>query len=210
MCLFLFLSVGNRSTESKNLGFFLGNSHGCEGFEGFKFICDFDDFHFSLRVIKGLDRSLELAHSTGICSLLKNDEANQVVLKTLCVQFQRFLGLVDSAVINANSDRSCITCVKSGGLDLFKGESLAQLLLGRVLLGLALDNRSEFLDRGGESSGSLLGSCQSAGLFARCLVQGQTDLKGTTRRLGPLLAAMDIGEDVVVLRHGGKVLQFNS
>merc|ERR1719424_753032 len=102
------LSIGNRSTVSSNLGFSLCEAHGGVCFEGLKFICDFSHFHFALGVVKRLDGSLELTHSTGIISLLQDDEACQVCLKTICVQFQRFFGLVNATVVDRNSDRSCV------------------------------------------------------------------------------------------------------
>ena len=187
---------------SGNLGLDLSEAHGGVCLERLKFICDLGHFHFALGEVKRLDCSLELAHSAGIFSLLKDDEASQVCLKTVCVQFQGFFGLVDTTVVDSNSDRSGVFGAKSGSLKLFEGESLSQLLLSRVFLSLALNNRSKLLDRGREGSGGLLGTSQSTGLLASGLVQGQTDLEGTTRRVSPLLVAMDIWYDVVVLDHG--------
>ncbi|VEU40822.1 unnamed protein product [Pseudo-nitzschia multistriata] len=104
-----YCSEGN--TESGNLGFFLGKSHGCVGFEGLELICNIGHLDFSLGVVEGLDGSLELAQSTGVLSLLEDNKSSKVCLKTLCVQFQRFFGLVGSAVVDSNSDRSGVTGV---------------------------------------------------------------------------------------------------
>ena len=205
-CLILLLSVHYCNTVSSNLGFLASQSHGSESLEILEFIRNGLHLQSGLGVDNWLDDSLELSQSRCILSLLQNNQVGLVCVQTSDIQFQRFVGLVGSAVINGNSDCSGVLGGESSSLELFQSESSSQFCLGRVFLGLAVDDRAQLLDRGRSRSSSLGGTCQTASLLFGSLVQGKSDLEGTTRRRAVLLVEVEIWEDVVVLDHFDGIL----
>jgi len=134
-------------------------------------------------------------------TLLDDDQVAEVGLEPGDVEVQRLLGLVASAMIDADADGARVLGAEAGRLDLLQGEALAEADLGGILLRRAVHHRSQLLQRRRGDGSGLGGTRQAAALFAAGLVQGQLDLERSTRRLEVLLLAMDVRDDIVVLHH---------
>jgi hypothetical protein len=195
------LSVDDRDTVARNSGFLACHTKRSESLRVLEFLRDLLHLQGSLGVNHWLNVSLQLSHARSIVALFQDDQIGLVGGQTSHVDFQRFVGLVGSAVIDSNTDCSGVFGADSSTLELFQGEPSAQSSLGRVFLGGAMDNGAQLLKRSRGRSSCLLGTSQTTSLLLRSLVQVQFDLERSTRRTAVLLVEMKIGDDIVMLDH---------
>ena len=109
-------------------------------------------------------------------------------------------------MVDGDADGAGVLGGHASGLDLLKGEATAETGLGRVLLGGAVDDGLQGLEGAGGDAGGTGGARETAGLLLGGLVEGKTGLEGSTGGADVLLVEVDVGDDVVVLNHLGKML----
>mmetsp|Transcript_19793 Transcript_19793/g.32836 ORF Transcript_19793/g.32836 Transcript_19793/m.32836 type:complete len:224 (-) Transcript_19793:31-702(-) len=202
-CLILLLSVQDRNTLSSNLGLLLGNTHGGECLESLHIGSDW--FHNNL--VSSLDNWLNTSGLLGRSIrrrrfLGPNDQILLVFFQSSHIERKRLLTSVRSTLVNSNTDSLGIHWVKLGTLEFRHGETASETNLGRIFLGLAVNNGAKFLDWTrchGSSTGS---SSHAACLLGSGLVEVESDLQRTARRLAVLLVEMKVGDDIIMLDHG--------
>lgn len=124
------------------------------------------------------------------------DELAEVAGESSLVGLEALLTSVLASVINSDSDGSGELSAQSCSLDFGEGEALSESRSMVVSDGLASDSRSQPVERSrGDAGSSGPASLQSSALSSG-LVEPDADVAL------PMLAEMDVGEDVVVLNHG--------
>ena len=134
------------------------------------------------RCLQGQDNSTELSGSLAFflarISILnlaqtllgEDDELALVFFETGDVASERFVASVGTAVIDGNSDSSCVLCGQASSLQFLEGESLAETDLGGVTLGGAVNGRTEEFQGTGSDGGGFGGTSEAARLLLAGLV----------------------------------------
>ena len=216
--LILLLGVLNSDAVSLNLGLLSCHTHGGVGLEALHLIGDVGHLDLLGGLGEGHDGAGELGGGLallggGVAVLGsrealagEDDELGLVGLEALDVGVEGLGGAVGTAVVDGDADGAGVLGGHAGGLDLLKGEATAEAGLGRVLLGGAVDDGLQGLEGAGGDAGGTGGARETAGLLLGGLVEGKTGLEGSTGGADVLLVEVDVGDDVVVLNHLGKVL----
>mmetsp|Transcript_17785 Transcript_17785/g.32128 ORF Transcript_17785/g.32128 Transcript_17785/m.32128 type:complete len:214 (-) Transcript_17785:59-700(-) len=206
-----FLTVGNRRPVSFNLGLLHCKSHCGEGTD--LLFGDISHDNFARGSSKGKDGSIELsgrlAFSSSRITILhltqtllgEDDELGLVFLQTGDIEREGLSTFVGTTVVHSDTNSLRVSGSQTSTLQLLERESLSKTNLGGVTLCGAVYCGAEQLERSGSDFRGLGGTSETTALFLGRLIQGETDLKGATRRLTVLLVTMDIGDDVIVLHH---------
>ena len=211
--LILLLAGLDGGAVSLDLGLLAGDANGGEGRGGSHIGGDglHDDLRSGLRQRKDgsnvLGRGLAVIGG-GVSGLGgreapagEDNELGGVLLEALDVDVEALRGAVGPAVVDSDAHGAGVGGGEAGGLDLLEGEAAAEAGLGRVLLGLAVDDGAEHLEGTGGDAGGPGGTSHATGLLLGSLVEVQLSLQGTTGRSGVLLLEVDIGDDIIMLNH---------
>ena len=142
---------------------------------------------------------LGLANRAGLMARIQHQLA-EVVLETSFVGVKGLLASILAAVVDRNTNRSGKLHTQTDSFDLVEGEASAETKTVLVTSILSANSGSEFIERArGSGSGS-----SSAGLESSLLATGLVE-PGSDVAL-PVLAQMNVGDDVVMLNHWPKTL----
>jgi len=125
----------------------------------------------------------------------EENELRLVGVKSFGVQLKLLFTRVSSSVINGDADGTGEGGGESSSLKFVQGEASAVSYLTSVLSGSGGDNRAERLSGSGEDTSSL---CNSV-LVSLGLLGGLVEV--SLDSVLPVLAEMNVGNDVVVLDH---------
>ena len=100
----------------------------------------------------------------------EDDELALVFFEAGNVASERLIASVGAAVIDGDSDGSCVLCGQAGGLQFLKGESLAKTDLSGVTLGGAVDGGTEEFQGTGGDGGGFGGTSETTRLLLAGLI----------------------------------------
>lgn len=140
------------------------------------------------------DAVLRLGDVVAFVSWVKHELA-KVVSQSGFVELKTFLASIFAAMVDVDADRASELHSKSDRLDLSQGESLSESWPVAVSNGLASDVGSQSIEWPGRDGCGFCSSGNEPASLATGLVEPDSDVAL------PVLAKVDVGDDVVVLNH---------
>jgi len=132
-------------------------------------------------------------------TLGEEDEFGFVRVESLSVELELLLACGSASVVNGDAHSSCESSAKFSSFQLSESESAAVPDLTSILASHRRDDRSELLNGSGEHFFSLPFSALMSSKLLCWLIEVSCDSVDTT--VLPVLAQMDVWDDVVVLGH---------